>query len=208
MFSEEWYSETANTLELSINNLGWSGFVYIVKSKSTGLIKIGRTKTPQKRLKEISAYVGDLIVISIIPTDDCIKLEKWFHAEFSSFRERNEWFNIEDVKKLNKSIYDNNGNICNKDFDNSLNVSGDDFLKPVQYSKYMDIPENIYEYFLSIELHNEGEYVKSLIFKGIPFEHNYSAKKVNSFIKSYIKHKGMRFREIRKSNSRNIMVFF
>lgn len=208
MFTEEWYSETANMIENGINSDDSYGFLYVIKSKLNGLVKIGVTKNPQRRLKDISNYVGELIIISIIESNDYINLEKLFHEEFKNQREHGEWFGIKDYENLYEFIYKNNGTLCNRVFDDSFNISNISFLNGIGNSINTNIPIELYNYFISIGIHKEGKYDKSKIFDNIPFDHSYSKKKISSFAESFVNFKGMKCSHHRNSSTRFFVVHF
>lgn len=63
---------------------------YVIKDKNDGLIKIGRSTTPKKRIKTISTTSGRDLEVLIIINDD---VEKELHTRFSNIRVNGEWFN-------------------------------------------------------------------------------------------------------------------
>lgn len=69
------------------------GIVYIVKSKR-GLLKIGMTTTPRKRIRTIETSTG-LTLENIFISSPCTnyrQIEKLMHAKFDRHRQEGEWF--------------------------------------------------------------------------------------------------------------------
>lgn len=83
---------------------GWTdGFIYFVRSKCDGLIKIGRALNIQKRIKQVESSNNiELELIHFIETDCSSNLETLFHRALMFYRlgglielERGrEWFNF------------------------------------------------------------------------------------------------------------------
>lgn len=62
---------------------------YIVKSQASGLIKIGRSTSPDRRINSLStAAGGKLDIIAIVDND----IERELHLKFSEIRVFGEWF--------------------------------------------------------------------------------------------------------------------
>ena len=58
-------------------------------------IKIGRAKDLDNRLTKIRpALPTKTILLHDIGTDDCVRLENFFHTIFEQFRENGEWFDL------------------------------------------------------------------------------------------------------------------
>ena len=71
----------------------YEGYVYFIQ-EHTGLIKIGWSISPSKRLASLqTANAYPLKLIGFIPSND-ITLEKKIHDKLHSFRVNGEWFNI------------------------------------------------------------------------------------------------------------------
>lgn len=65
--------------------------IYFIQAGNGGPIKIGYSKSPKLRLKELQTGNPDLLkVLSII--DGSIAKEKEIHKKFSQFNIKNEWF--------------------------------------------------------------------------------------------------------------------
>jgi hypothetical protein len=80
-------------------------YVYFVRARKSGLVKIGRTKNLGQRLQELTAYVGPLTLLCCIPTFDpyletqVIKFLKSHskNLHWTTLEEGGrEWFTIED----------------------------------------------------------------------------------------------------------------
>lgn len=112
MFNDGWYSLTATTIDDLINE-DTSGYVYFIKSETTGYTKIGISKNINNRLNAIRQTNGELFVWGFLYTDDYINIEKGLHVKFKEKRKFGEWFLLErdeildEIKELNGSI------VCN-----------------------------------------------------------------------------------------------
>ncbi|TNG94882.1 GIY-YIG nuclease family protein [Pasteurellaceae bacterium USgator11] len=63
--------------------------IYFVQ-RSDGSIKIGSSLDIQRRIKEISALVGEIKLLCVI--DGTIQIEKYLHKKFINDHIHNEWF--------------------------------------------------------------------------------------------------------------------
>ena len=71
-------------------------YLYIVKSKH-GLIKVGRSKCPKRRIKEIAKATGTPVVKQFL-SPLCLnanKIEHYLHKHFAEYRQQGEWFQID-----------------------------------------------------------------------------------------------------------------
>ena len=87
-------------------------YVYLMRDKSSGLIKIGRSINPKQRERTLIAEKSTIQRIYTSPL--CLRQhEKHLHKKFESKRVRGEWFNLdqEDVKYITKK-HDWNLNLC------------------------------------------------------------------------------------------------
>jgi hypothetical protein len=76
---------------LAVSDVEVREFVYFCSGKTTGLIKIGWTFDPVRRVKDIQRMSPDrLQMIGFIPGSR--ELEKMIHEYLSKFRVHNEWF--------------------------------------------------------------------------------------------------------------------
>lgn len=75
--------------------------VYFLKSPSTGLIKIGRSRNMYARIDGLRrGGPEDLIVIAAFPVRDHRGAEETFHRMFDFLRVRGEWFRISQEQVL------------------------------------------------------------------------------------------------------------
>lgn len=69
------------------------GYVYIIWSPMANLFKVGQSKNPKRRIRELkTAIPGGLEVTHIIPTDDMDATERFLHEEANHIRVDGEWF--------------------------------------------------------------------------------------------------------------------
>ncbi|HAA28666.1 MAG TPA: hypothetical protein DCE56_14500 [Cyanobacteria bacterium UBA8553] len=72
-----------------------SGYIYVVRSGSSNLYKIGRTTNFQKRLKTLQTSCAvQLTVVKTFMSLDAVSLEKAVHSKFAHFRQKGEWFEL------------------------------------------------------------------------------------------------------------------
>lgn len=77
-----------------------NGYIYFLQVKDTNIVKIGKSKTPIRRMKEISsalAVLKESTPIKILYVKDYHYIEKQIHSQFTFFRipdrgQGNEWF--------------------------------------------------------------------------------------------------------------------
>ena len=74
-------------------NYNKPGFIYLIKRKN-GLVKIGISGNPVKRLYKIKQDVGDAKLISKSWVDDMGLVEAQLHNAFSEYQKEGEWFNL------------------------------------------------------------------------------------------------------------------
>lgn len=79
------------------HQIGPASGVYFLKSKVTGLVKIGCSTNVHRRVHEIRAYAGDqdLEFSGFIWASQPRVLEASIHRELQGFREHGEWFRID-----------------------------------------------------------------------------------------------------------------
>jgi hypothetical protein len=66
---------------------------YLIRDKSTGLCKIGKTTDIKKRIEMLSCSNTELELLFIIDKD----VEKELHDVYESKRYKGEWFNLSDL---------------------------------------------------------------------------------------------------------------
>lgn len=73
-----------------------SGYVYVVKSP-TGYYKIGRTKSPEDRLKTFEVKLPfEVEYVHLISTSDMVSTESDIHKYFAAKRTNGEWFALDE----------------------------------------------------------------------------------------------------------------
>jgi hypothetical protein len=71
-----------------------SGFVYVIQDES-GLVKIGRTRNVERRMKALSTAASSaLTLVAFWVCDDAAEREATEHEFWSDCRVRGEWFRI------------------------------------------------------------------------------------------------------------------
>ena len=69
--------------------------VYLIRSKETGDYKIGISKNPKKRLKQLqTGNSSELELLEIFETEYAHKVEKALHNLFSHAKKEGEWFEL------------------------------------------------------------------------------------------------------------------
>lgn len=75
---------------------GEPGWVYFVRAKTVGLIKIGIAMMPERRLNALQVGSPDrLELVALIRSRDHRTLEQGLHGRFSRYRAHGEWFRPE-----------------------------------------------------------------------------------------------------------------
>jgi len=83
--------------------------LYIVESKN-GLIKIGRSKCPKRRIAEIAKATGTAVVKQYL-SQLCLnakEIERYLHKHFAEYRQQGEWFKVDfkiAVKEAKKQTF-------------------------------------------------------------------------------------------------------
>lgn len=79
--------------------------LYIIQSDVTGMIKIGRSKNPEKRLKQLQT--GNPNRLKLIAT---FKGEGWkeklIHDDLKNWRKKGEWFSYDCVGSIPVVLYE------------------------------------------------------------------------------------------------------
>lgn len=77
----------------SITTTMTKNFIYFIKAKATGLVKIGRTRNPAKRLKALqTASPDELEILHVIKEGESGYTEGMLHKRFDTSWVRGEWF--------------------------------------------------------------------------------------------------------------------
>jgi len=73
------------------------GYVYLIRTP-LGVYKIGKTKSPQKRIKKLGVQLPfEIDVIHLIRSDNYTKAEAALHDKYKNKRVNGEWFNLSDI---------------------------------------------------------------------------------------------------------------
>lgn len=100
--------------------------VYFIKNNITNLVKIGYTSNIVSRMESLQQsfnIVGmecKLKLINYIKCDKGIELEKYIHNKLNLFRQKGEWFNINEQQVLN---------ICNNINTSNFNYTAEEIKK-------------------------------------------------------------------------------
>lgn len=76
------------------------GYVYIIKDiELTGQSKIGHTSTPGRRIYEFGVQLPfQTMVVMLVRSDNCLRLESLLHSIFSDKRTNGEWFTLTELE--------------------------------------------------------------------------------------------------------------
>ena len=79
--------------------------MYLIQAKGSGSIKIGKTKHPIARLKQLQ--IGNAMELRLIHVFKGYgKVERPLHKELKQFKEKGEWFSYKCVGSLPIEIYE------------------------------------------------------------------------------------------------------
>ncbi len=99
--------------------------IYLIKSLNEGVYKIGVSKSPNKRLKQIqTGNPAPVEILYLYETENAYKIEKALHNRYSHFNTHGEWFELSIKEEM--SFIDN----CTKieETFNSLKKMGNPFI--------------------------------------------------------------------------------
>lgn len=86
-----------------------TGYVYIIASNSNGPVKIGHSKDPQKRLKQLQTGHSDKLSLYHMEEFDGLEkaklFEKIIHKNINYQNRSGEWFNLTVDKAKNQLIH-------------------------------------------------------------------------------------------------------
>lgn len=69
--------------------------IYLIKSLDDGCYKIGVSKSPDKRLKQLqTGNPSELQLLYVYDSEIAFKIEKVLHNTFNINKEHGEWFNL------------------------------------------------------------------------------------------------------------------
>src|ERR1035437_7980310 len=81
-------------------------YIYLIQSLENSYYKIGVSKSPNLRIKQLNTGNPELIkLIEVYQSDIAYKVEKVLHRRYAYARKKNEWFNLslkEEVSFLNE----------------------------------------------------------------------------------------------------------
>lgn len=98
------YSESRRNNRNKVDNSNTS--IYLVKDMKTGLIKIGSSNNPERRLVELkNQYDNDNLILIAYAENVEQKLETQLHSEYKNKNKINEWFELsdEDIEEIIKN---------------------------------------------------------------------------------------------------------
>ena len=68
-------------------------FVYLIFSEESGIYKVGVSKNPEKRLKQLQTGNGEKLVLkNKYESEHYNQIEKYFHSMYSPEKKVGEWF--------------------------------------------------------------------------------------------------------------------
>src|SRR3954452_25052208 len=71
------------------------GWIYIFKND--GLLKVGKTTDPQRRIREARTWLPNMEVLGIKPFWNVGKIEQTLHTGCAPFWHAGEWFKVDDA---------------------------------------------------------------------------------------------------------------
>lgn len=76
-------------------------YVYLIQSLEDGYYKIGISKNPQKRIKQLqTGNSSELKLIVFYQSDIANKIENVLHNRYSHFRKEGEWFDLSIINEI------------------------------------------------------------------------------------------------------------
>lgn len=79
-------------------------YLYFIQSSEKGMIKIGRSAHPEKRLKQLQTGNPHLLKL-ICSFENLGHREKYLHEHLKKFRKKGEWFDYECVGSIPDDLY-------------------------------------------------------------------------------------------------------
>lgn len=201
MFSEEWYDNLTDLINEAISEESNVGHVYFIKSRITGLYKIGVSTSLQKRLRTIQQNVGKIYICGIIMSEEYKSIEKKIHSDLKSLRVYGEWFDIDSSSsKYNASgIMQTYGfSVIEKNYMDTINFESYD----MSFKGKIEIPEDLLEYFRNININSDSIFDKKKIYTESGLTKIYSQRKFTDWFSKYLDGKGFNYIESRSSKRR------
>jgi hypothetical protein len=84
--------EVARRFDDSLRRSSFEVFTYLMEDTRNGMIKIGRSKNPERREKTLQSEAPSVEMRIAVPTDS--DFENDLHGKFDHFRRRGEWFEL------------------------------------------------------------------------------------------------------------------
>jgi hypothetical protein len=88
--------EIARTFDEAIRKSSLEVFTYLMEDTRNGLIKIGKSKNPERREKTLQSEAPSVEMRIAVPTESDFESE--LHGEFSHLRQRGEWFKLSSME--------------------------------------------------------------------------------------------------------------
>ena len=80
-------------------------YLYFIQSDLTGMIKVGRSKDPQKRLKQLQTGNPNRLKL-IASFREKGSEEKYLHEVLNNYKQKGEWFSYQCVGSIPDDYYD------------------------------------------------------------------------------------------------------
>ena len=81
-------------------------YIYLIKNIEESHYKIGVSKNPKKRIKELNTgNSAELVLVEMYESEIAYKIEKTLHRKYSYMRKHGEWFDFS-IKEDNEFIKD------------------------------------------------------------------------------------------------------
>lgn len=95
-YNEKIYNDTFKIkTQARVGSTPQKGFVYLIKANESPRCKIGFSKNPFGRIKELQKTCPfTLSILHLITTHDMVGVEKHFHIMFDKYRVNGEWFDL------------------------------------------------------------------------------------------------------------------
>lgn len=103
-YDDEYFEQTQTTRNTqhathapNLDGLGkLSGYIYVIYSDATGLYKIGRSRNPNRRIKDLMGGGNPfkLKLLHVMPTRDAQQAESIMHQKYHDNRHGGEWFEL------------------------------------------------------------------------------------------------------------------
>lgn len=76
-------------------------YIYLIKNSEESYYKIGVSKDPKKRIKELNTgNSAKLLLVDMFETDYAYKIEGTLHRKYSYLKKHLEWFDLSIIEEL------------------------------------------------------------------------------------------------------------